>query len=74
MYTHIKLIKISSTDISVMSRSHGYGDVTATYIRRAEIPSHIYAKHQYRHESEYGSTVVIYIPVIITQIHSYHRA
>ena len=43
-------------------RSRGYGDVTATYIRRSEIPSRIYAKHQYREESECGSTVVIYIP------------
>ena len=43
-------------------RSHGYGDVTATYIRRSKIPSYIYTKHQYRQESEYGSTVVIYIP------------
>jgi len=25
--------------------SCGYGDVTATYIRRSKIPSHIYAKH-----------------------------
>jgi len=24
---------------------------------------HIYAKHQYRQESEYGSIVVIYIPI-----------
>ena len=33
---------------SVTSRSYGYGDVTATYIRRSEIPSRIYAKHQYK--------------------------
>ena len=33
-----------------------------TYIRRSEIPSRIYAKHQYMQESECGSTVVIYIP------------
>jgi len=46
----------------VTSRSGGYGDATATYIRRSEIPSRIYAKHQYRQESECGSTVVIYIP------------
>jgi len=44
-----------------MPRSHGYGDITATYIRRSDIPSRIYVKHQYRQESEYGSTVVIYI-------------
>jgi len=40
----------------VTPRSHGYGDVTASYIRRSEIPSRIYAKHQYKKESEYGST------------------
>ena len=39
----------------VTPRSHGYGDVTATYIRRSELPSRIYATHQYRQESEYGS-------------------
>ena len=37
----------------VTPRSRGYGDVTATYIRRSEIPLRIYAKHQYRQESEY---------------------
>jgi len=30
----------------VTPRFHGYGDVTATYIRRSELPSHIYAKHK----------------------------
>ena len=29
----------------VTPRSRGYGDVTATYIRRSKIPSRIYAKH-----------------------------
>ena len=43
-------------------RSRGYRDVTVTYIRRSEIPSRIYAKHQYMQETECGSTVVIYIP------------
>ena len=43
-------------------RSGGYGDAIAAYIRRSELPSHIYAKHQYRKESECESTVVIYIP------------
>ena len=43
-------------------RSCGYGDVTATCICRSEMPSRIYAKYQYRQESECGSTVVIYIP------------
>ena len=38
--------------ISVMPRSRGYGDITVTYIRRPEIPSHIYVKHQYMQESE----------------------
>jgi len=32
-----------------------------TYIHRSEIPSRIYAKHQYRQELECGSTVLIYI-------------
>jgi len=46
----------------VTLRSHGYGDITATYICRAEIPLHIYIKDQYRQESECRNTVVIYIP------------
>ena len=40
---------------NVTPRSSGYGNVTATYIRRSEITSRIYAKHQYRQESECGS-------------------
>ena len=55
------------------ARPGWYGDVTATYIRRSEIPSRIYAKHQYRQESEYRSTVVINNPAIITPVHSYHK-
>ena len=47
---------------AVTPRSGGYGNVTETYIRRSKIPSRIYAKHQYRQESECGSTVVIHIP------------
>ena len=47
-----------------MPRSRRYGDVTVTYIGMAKIPSHIYAKHQYMHESEYESTMVICIPII----------
>jgi len=47
---------------SVTARSYKYGDIIVTYIRRAEMPSHIYAKPQYMQESEYRSTVVIYIP------------
>jgi len=46
----------------VVPRSYGYEDATATYICRSEIPSHIYAKHQYMQESECESTMVIYIP------------
>jgi len=34
--------------VNVTPLSHGYRDVTATYIRRAKILSHIYVKHQYR--------------------------
>jgi len=30
-----------------MPQSRGYGDVAAT-LHRAKIPSHTYAKHQYR--------------------------
>jgi len=52
----------------VTSRSRGYRDVTATYIRRSKIPSRIYAKHQYRQESECGSTMIIYI---ITEKYKY---
>jgi len=37
----------------ITPRFSGYEDVTATYIRRSEIPSHIYAKHQYMKKSEY---------------------
>jgi len=40
----------------ITPRSGEYGDVTATYICRSEIPSRIYAKYQYRQESEYEST------------------
>ena len=47
---------------TVTPRSRGYGNVTATYIHMVEIPSHMYAKHQYIQELEYGSTLVIYIP------------
>jgi len=38
----------------VMPQPRRYGDATAMYTRRAEIPSHIYVKHQYR--QEYKST------------------
>jgi len=62
------------SNVGVTPRSRGYGVVTAMYICRSEIPSRIYAMHQYRQESEYGSTVIIYIPAIITQVHSYYKA
>ena len=51
-----------SLSLCVTPRSDGYGDVTATYIRRSEIPSRIYTKYQCMQESECGSTVVVYIP------------
>ena len=58
---------------TVTPRSGGYGDVTVTYIRRSEIPSRIYAKHQYRQESEYGSTWCIIHSNTWVQLQSYHR-
>ena len=57
----------------VTPRSGGYRDVTATYIRRSEIPSRIYAKHQYRQESEDGSTWCIIHSNTRVQLQSYHR-
>jgi len=67
----------------VTPRFHGYGDATATYIRRSELPPHIYAKHQYRQESEYGSkwciihsntysTTTQLSSEVITILHEYH--
>ena len=47
-----KMIFMIFVCISVMPRSRGYGDVTATHKRKSEIPSRIYAKHQYKQESE----------------------
>ena len=41
---------------------------------QSEIPSRIYAKHQYRQESEYGSIMVTYNPAVITPVHSYYKA
>ena len=57
----------------VTPRSRGYGDVTATYIRRSELPSRIYAKHQYRQESEYGSKWCIIHSSTYIQLQSYHQ-
>ena len=37
--------------MTIMPWSRGYGDITAMYICRSEIPSCIYAKHQYMHQS-----------------------
>ena len=63
----------SISRLTVRPRSRRYRDFTATYIRREEIPSHIYTKNQYIQESEYGSTVVIYNLAIITLVHSYYK-
>ena len=57
----------------VTPRSHGYKDVTATYIRRSKIPSPIYAKHQYMKESEHESMWCIIHSNIWVQLQSYHR-
>jgi len=43
--SHVYLL---STRNVVTPRSRGYGDATVTYICRAKILSHIYAKPQYR--------------------------
>jgi len=56
----------------VTPRSCGYGDVFVTYIRRKEIPSHIYAKDQYREESQYESIWCIIHSSIRVQLQSYH--
>jgi len=56
----------------VAPRSGGYRDATATYIRRSEIPLHIYAKHQYRQESEAEAQGNIHSNRKV-QIHGHHR-
>jgi len=53
--------------------SRRYGDVTAMYICRSKVPSHIYAKHQYRQELEYESMWCIIHSNIWIQLQSYHR-
>jgi len=66
MYLKKKLYGLrikKETVVFETARSCGYEDVTAMYIWRSEIPSHIYAKHQYRQESECGSTRVMYISI-----------
>jgi len=57
----------------VTAWSCGYGDVTVTYIRRSKKPSRIYTKHQYKKESEYGSTWYIIHSNIWVQLQSYHQ-
>jgi len=57
----------------VTPRSWRYGDVTATYIRRSEILSRIYAKHQYWQESEYGSKWCIIHSNTWVQLQGYHQ-
>jgi len=39
----------------------GYGDITATYIRWAKIPSHMYAKYQYNTGVRVQKYIVLYI-------------
>jgi len=39
-----------------MPWSRAYEDVTVTYIHRSKMPSHIYVKHQYKHELELENT------------------
>ena len=58
---------------TVTPRSCWHGDVTATYIRRSEIPSRIYAKHQYKQESEYESKWCIIYSNIWVHLQSYHQ-
>ena len=55
--------KGSANGIHVVTpRSHGYGDVTATYIRRSEVPSRIYAKHQYNENQSTTNVASIHMP------------
>jgi len=57
----LECIYLKKSEI-VTSWSHGYRDVTAKYIHRAKIPSHIYAKY---HTGKNQSTKVhnaLYIP------------
>ena len=69
----LRTLTCSQDCSSVMSRSSRYGDVTATYIRWSKILSHIYAKHQYRKESEYESTWCIIHSNIWVQLQSHRR-
>jgi len=65
---------IGALQVPVTPRFHGYGDVTATYIRKFEVPSRIYAKHQYRQESEYGSKGCIIYSNKWVHKQSYHQS
>ena len=57
----------------VTPRSGGYGDVTVTYLRRSKIPLRIYAKHQYRKESECESKWCIIHSNIRVLLQGYHQ-
>jgi len=62
LHMSVIVVQVGILFPSVTPRSRWYGDVTATYIRKSEVPSRIYAKHQYRRESEYESSGALYIP------------
>ena len=59
----------------VAPRSDGYGDATATYIRRAMLPSRMYAKHQYNtiQGSECENTWYYTFQYKIVQVLIHHR-
>ena len=61
--------------VFVAPRSRGYGDATETYIRRAMVPSRMYAKHQYNtiHGSECGNTWCYTFQHKIVQVLGHHR-
>ena len=64
----LRELKLTQFIILVAPRSHGYGDTTATYIRRAMVPSRMYVSIDTIQESECGKYVVIYI---LTQKYKY---
>jgi len=57
----------------VSPRSIGYRDVTVTYIRRAKIPSRMYAKHQYKQELKCGKDSDNIHSNNTVQLHRHHR-
>ena len=65
---------IELANLFVTPQSHEYGDVTATYIRESKVPPRIYAKHQYRQESEYGSKWCIIHSNPYIQLQNYHQS